>query len=48
MEVQLIVVKLLWTFDISAGEEDWNWNGQKSYFVWDERPLYVNLTPAKH
>ena len=49
LEARLVVVKLLWSLDMSAGEEDWDWTtSQKSYFVWDRRALYVSLTPAKH
>ena len=49
LEVRLVVVKLLWNLDMSAGEEDWDWTtSQKSNSVWDRRALYVSLTPAKH
>lgn len=47
-EVRLVIAKLLWNFDISRGEADWDWYSQKAYFVWDKNPLFVNLSVAKH
>ena len=44
-EVRLILARLLLNFDITAGENDWDWNSQKTYHVWEKRPLFVNISP---
>ena len=49
LEVRVILAKLLWNFDIArAGEESWKWHEQKTYFVLDKKPLFVNLSPVSH
>ncbi|MCJ1237850.1 hypothetical protein MMC14_005837 [Varicellaria rhodocarpa] len=46
--VRTIVAKTLWNFDVARGEEDWEWTSQKSFFVWEKRPLYVGISQVNH
>jgi cytochrome P450 len=44
-ELRLLVANLLWNFDLTRGEADWDWNSQGAYFAWEKRPLFVRLSP---
>ncbi|CAN9288294.1 unnamed protein product [Alternaria alternata] len=45
-EMRLALAKLFWNFDISLyrSSEDW-WITQKSYLVWEKKPLMVSIKP---
>ena len=43
LEMRLILSHLLWTFDIEAEGEIPIWEEQKSWILWEKRPLYVRL-----
>lgn len=43
----MVIAKLLWDFDVSRGEDDWDWNSQLIYFGLEKRPLYVRLSARK-
>ncbi|KAM0302174.1 hypothetical protein ACHAO8_011613 [Botrytis cinerea] len=43
-EVRLILTKLIWNFDLSLGENEWDWYTQKAFLVWEKNPLYLNLS----
>ncbi|KAA8644060.1 cytochrome P450 [Aspergillus tanneri] len=47
-EMRLIATKLLWNFDMSLEDGSDNWEAQKSYNVWQKKPLMVKLTPVQH
>lgn len=48
-ELRLTLCRLLWSFDVAlADEEDrWDWGTQKTYIIWDKRPLNVKLSFAR-
>jgi hypothetical protein len=35
---------MLWSFDVTLGEDVGDWFDQNSYVVWEKRPLNVKLT----
>lgn len=43
VEMRLILAKILWNFDMElvSGKD---WPEQKSYSVWDKKPLMVKFT----
>ncbi|KAL9085467.1 MAG: hypothetical protein Q9165_007617 [Trypethelium subeluteriae] len=51
-ETKLIMCKVLWNFDISLDEAKMGaqgeWLNQKSYGLWEKKPLWVNLTQRKN
>ncbi|KAK8137100.1 hypothetical protein PG984_005040 [Apiospora sp. TS-2023a] len=45
-ELRLILARVLWNFNINMCEESRGWKeSQKTYNVWDKKPLMVVLTP---
>ena len=44
--MRLILVKLLWHFDLELGPEEFGWVEQKSYTLWDRPPLKVKVSLA--
>ncbi|KAJ5999780.1 Cytochrome monooxygenase lcsI [Penicillium waksmanii] len=47
-EMRLIAAKILWSFDMSLDESSSEWNVQKSYIVWERKPLLVKLSQVSH
>ncbi|KAH7093788.1 benzoate 4-monooxygenase cytochrome P450 [Paraphoma chrysanthemicola] len=47
-EMRLIMARLLWNFDIALADENdrWDWGEQKTYILWDKKPLEVKLRRA--
>lgn len=47
-EMRLILARVLWNFDMELAPESIgiNWPDQKTYFLWEKRPLKVRLTPV--
>lgn len=43
LEMQLILTHLLWAFDLEAEGKVGEWNEQKSWILWEKRPLMVRL-----
>ena len=46
VEMKLIIALLVWHFDLENATEG-DWLDQKVYMVWEKRPLWVKLHPAK-
>lgn len=47
-EMRLIMVKLLWTFDVELVEPEKDWMVEQRVFaLWEKPPLQVKLTPVK-
>lgn len=44
--IRLVMVKLLWNFDIELREPDKDWMNQRSWIMWDKGPMQVRLKPA--
>ncbi|OAL02314.1 cytochrome P450 [Phaeosphaeriaceae sp. SRC1lsM3a] len=44
-EMRLILARLVWCFDMSLGDakDRWDWGVQKTYMLWDKKPLNVIL-----
>ncbi|KAL6704988.1 hypothetical protein ACN47E_007391 [Coniothyrium glycines] len=47
-EMRLTLCRLLWRFDLALADENdrFDWGDQKSYIIWDKRPLKVVLRHA--
>lgn len=43
LEMRLILARLLWTFDISQSGEGWQWEEQKTWILWEKKPLDVEI-----
>ncbi|KFY72655.1 hypothetical protein V499_07239 [Pseudogymnoascus sp. VKM F-103] len=46
-EMRLILVRLLWNFDLQLVPDSKSWEGQEMYILWQKDPLYITLTPRK-
>ncbi|KAE8552784.1 hypothetical protein TMatcc_007829 [Talaromyces marneffei ATCC 18224] len=46
-EMRLIAAKIIWSFDIVLEESSNGWNIQKSYTIWERKPLFVKLSLAQ-
>ncbi|GIZ44025.1 hypothetical protein CKM354_000723400 [Cercospora kikuchii] len=46
-EMRLILTKTLYNFDLTLCEESKQWADQKTYIMWEKKPLMVRLTPRK-
>lgn len=46
VEVKTALSRLLVAFDMELMPESLDWNRQRSYLLWEKRPLYVKLTEA--
>ena len=47
MEMRLVLARLLWNFDVSQDKELPKWEDQKTYMLWDKKPLNIILTARK-
>ncbi|CAL5865821.1 uncharacterized protein PFLUO_LOCUS27 [Penicillium psychrofluorescens] len=47
-EMRLIAAKMLWTFDMAMDEGSAGWDSQRSYNIWERKPLMVKLSRAQH
>ncbi|KAJ5637723.1 Cytochrome monooxygenase lcsI [Penicillium lividum] len=47
-EMRLIVAKVFWSFDMTIDESSKDWNIQKSYNIWEKKPLMMHLTHVQH
>lgn len=47
VEMQLIMARLLFDFDLELLPEADGWVDQRSYAVWEKPPLMVRLRPVK-
>ncbi|KAI4086368.1 MAG: hypothetical protein LQ344_007593 [Seirophora lacunosa] len=46
LEMRLILARLLWTFDVVASRvegDGWRWEEQKTWILWEKRPLEVEI-----
>ncbi|PYI09787.1 benzoate 4-monooxygenase cytochrome P450 [Aspergillus sclerotiicarbonarius CBS 121057] len=43
-EMRLIMSKLLWNFDIKGTKANEGWTDQKTYIVWEKKPLMVHMS----
>jgi hypothetical protein len=46
--MRLIAAKLLWSFDMTLEESSAGWDIQKSYNIWEKKPLMVKVSPVYH
>ncbi|CAI7598546.1 unnamed protein product [Penicillium glandicola] len=47
-EMRLIATKVFWSFDMAMDESSAAWDIQKSYNIWERKPLKANLSLAQH
>ncbi|KAM3418416.1 hypothetical protein BST61_g4405 [Cercospora zeina] len=47
-EMRLILSTVLHAFDLKLCAESEQWRDQKTYSIWEKKPLMVVLSPAKH
>lgn len=47
-EMRLIAAKMLWSFDMTLDESSASWNIQKTYLIWERKPLMLKLSQAQH
>jgi hypothetical protein len=45
-EMRTILSKLIWHFDITLDPRTTDWDNARSYIVWENKPLWVRLTPT--
>ncbi|GAB1211244.1 hypothetical protein ATERTT37_000357 [Aspergillus terreus] len=45
-EMRTILSKLIWHFDITLNPRTTDWDNARSYIVWENKPLWVRLTPT--
>lgn len=45
-EVKTMLARLMLAFDMELMPESLDWNKQRSYLLWEKRPLYVKLSEA--
>lgn len=43
LEMRLILSHLLWQFDFQAVDRSWRWENQKTWILWEKRPLNVEV-----
>lgn len=43
LEMRLILAHLLWNFDLEAEDEAWKWEDQKTWILWEKKPLNVKI-----
>lgn len=43
LEMRLILAHLLWRFDLQAADEKWRWEEQRTWILWEKRPLKVRV-----
>ncbi|CAN8104568.1 unnamed protein product [Discula destructiva] len=46
-EMRMILVRLVWAFDMELVDPDEEWMDQKVFFLWTKPPLNVHLTPVQ-
>ncbi|OBT38851.1 hypothetical protein VE00_10578 [Pseudogymnoascus sp. WSF 3629] len=46
-EMRLILVRLLWNFDLQLVPDTKSWERQEMYILWQKDPLYITLAPRK-
>ncbi|KAJ5809607.1 Cytochrome monooxygenase lcsI [Penicillium pulvis] len=47
-EMRVIVAKVFWSFDMTLDESSKGWNVQKSFNIWEKKPLMMHLTKVQH
>lgn len=45
-EMRLILTKMLYNFDYELCQESDNWSDQKTFTIWEKKPLIVKLFPV--
>lgn len=45
-EMRLILVQVLWNFDMELAAVSENWAHQKIFSLWEKESLFVKLTPV--
>ncbi|EFQ36369.1 cytochrome P450 [Colletotrichum graminicola M1.001] len=48
VEIRMIMVKMLWNFDLKLCDEDEDWLDQPVFLVFKKRPLMVKVRPRSH
>jgi hypothetical protein len=41
--MRLILAHLLWHFDSEAVDKAWKWESQKTWILWEKKPLLVRI-----
>lgn len=44
LEMRLILSHLLWQFNFEAVDKDWRWEDQKTWILWEKRPLNARIS----
>ena len=44
-EVRIMLATLLWEFDIEGMSDDWTWEDQNAWFVWEKNDLLLKIRP---
>jgi cytochrome P450 len=47
LELRLIVAKTVLAFDMELLEESTNWIDQRTYTLWEKKPLMCKISPAR-
>ncbi|KAJ5720735.1 Cytochrome monooxygenase lcsI [Penicillium malachiteum] len=47
-EMRVIAAKMIWTFDMRLDPSSTGWNDQRSFIVWERKPLMVHLSKVLH
>ncbi|KAK2754685.1 hypothetical protein FQN54_006818 [Arachnomyces sp. PD_36] len=45
-EMRLILARIFWNFDMKLHPDVVDWSDQRTYFLWEKKPLKVQLVPA--
>ena len=44
LEMRLILAHLLWHFDFETEDKAWRWEDQKTWILWEKKPLNVKIS----
>ncbi|KAL8806673.1 MAG: hypothetical protein Q9182_001201 [Xanthomendoza sp. 2 TL-2023] len=47
LELRLILARLLWEFEFELVDHGWEWGSQKSWILWEKRPLRVRVRSVR-
>ncbi|KAJ5635777.1 Cytochrome monooxygenase lcsI [Penicillium longicatenatum] len=47
-EMRVIVAKAFWSFDMALDKSSEGWDIQKSFNIWEKKPLMMHLTKVQH
>ncbi|KAI9737244.1 MAG: hypothetical protein M1818_005776 [Claussenomyces sp. TS43310] len=47
VEMRLVLVRLLWEFDLELVDQEQKWDETKVFLIWAKKPLWIRLHPVK-